>query len=123
MWYYVISNQVIDIVKYIQILFFVSVADEKSKETYLCPALGTTHAVSYNGTCPNHLQNPSGKELKISFIGFKPYITYNPVGGSDFLVVKILADKFGFFPKFMPARSFDTITANATTFGMLHWVR
>ena len=85
--------------------------------------MGTTHVVSYNGTCPNHLQNPSGKELKISFIGFIPYIAYNPLGGSDFLVVKILAEKFGFFPKFVPARSFDTVTTNATTYGMLHRVR
>ena len=106
-----------------QELSFGSFADEKSKETSLCPILGETHAVSYNGTCPNHLQNPSGKELKISFIGFIPYIAYNPVGGSDILVVSILAKKFGFLPKFIPARSFDTITTNATTYGMLHRVR
>ena len=107
-----------------QRLFFLKFfTDGKSKITSLCPTLGTIHAAPYNGTCPSHLQNPFGKQLKISFIGFKPYITYNPVGGSDFLVVKILAHKFGFYPKFVPARSFDTVTTNSTTFGMLHWVR
>ena len=81
--------------------------------------MGRIHAEPYIGPCPKPLQNPSGKELKISFIGGEPYIKYNPIGGSDFLVVKILAEKFGFIPKFMPERSYDIVKNNETTYGML----
>ena len=98
-------------------------ADGKAANTSLCPTLGKTHAVPYIGPCPKHLVNPYGKELKISFIGTKPYISYNPVGGSDFLVVKILAKRFRFSPKFIPERSFDIVRNNKTTYGMLYKVR
>ena len=53
----------------------------------------------------------------------KPFISYNPVGGSDFLVVKILAKKFGFSPKFIPEKSYDIVRNNSTTYGMLYRVR
>lgn len=53
------------------------------------------------GLCPDHLQEPFGKILNISFIGFPPFIT------SDFVVTKILGQKFHFTPKYIPATSWD----------------
>ena len=97
--------------------------DRKVVNTCLCPTLGKTNAELYSGQCPKHLQSTHGKDLKISFIGTKPYISYNPVGGSDFIVVKILAKKFRFSPKFIPERSYDMVRNNGTTYGMLYQVR
>ena len=73
----------------------------------LCPALGKKHAILYEGICPKHLQQPYQKELPISFIGLPPYIKYSPFGGSDPLIVGIMANKFGFKPKYLPAKSVD----------------
>ena len=97
--------------------------DGEDAITCLCPVLGKTHAHIYNGLCPGHFQTPYGKELKVSFIGIEPYINYHPIGGSEFLTVKILAEKFKFKPKFIPAKAFDTIEQNGTFYGMLHRVR
>ena len=76
--------------------------------TSFCPKLGKTYAEEFKGSCPSHLQEPFGKTLKISFAGLPPYIIgfidNKPLGGSDILVTKILAKKFGFIPKFIPAR-------------------
>ena len=98
-------------------------ADGESEKTFLCPTLGKTHAVLHNRLCPKELENPQGKELKISFIGASPYITYSPVGGSDILVVNMLAEKFKFIPEFIPERSYDPVISNETTYGMLYRVR
>ena len=54
------------------------------------------------GGCQVGLQNPVGKKLRVSFSGTKPYVQLNPVGGSDFNVIDLLAKKFGFLPIFMP---------------------
>ena len=97
--------------------------DRKVVNTSLCPTLGKTNAELYSEQCPKHLQSTHGKELKISFIGSEPYISYNTVGGSDFLVVNILAKKFRFSPKFIPERSYDIVINNKTTYGMLYQVR
>ena len=72
----------------------------------LCPALGKLYAQKYAGICPLHFQEPKGKKLNISFIGAPPFITYNPVGGSEFIVMGMLANKFEFIPNYIPARSF-----------------
>ena len=80
----------------------------------LCPALGKTYATIHEGTCPKHLQHPYQKELPISFIGLPPYIKYSPFGGSDPHTLSIMAKKFGFRPKYIPARSVDQ--------GMVHEV-
>ena len=69
------------------------------------------------------MQKPHGKVINISFIGTKPYITYNPIGGSEFLIVKILANKFKFVPKFIPEKSFDIVNYNGSLSGMFHSVR
>ena len=82
--------------------------DESGVITSLCTKLGNMYAEEFKGSCPSHLQEPFGKTLKISFNGIPPYIIYNPIGGSvgsDFLVIKILAKKFSFIPKFIPAKS------------------
>ena len=97
--------------------------DGQTTVTSLCPVLGETYAQIHNGSCQVKLQMPHGKELKISFIGTKPYINYNPIGGSEFLVVNILAEKFKFRPKFIPEKAFDIVKQNSTVFGMLHRVR
>ena len=61
--------------------------------------------------------------MPISFIGIPPFIKYNPFGGSELLVTQILAEKFGFWPKFVPERAFDVTKVNGTTYGMVHRVR
>ena len=81
------------------------------------------YAEQHEGTCPSYLQNPHGKTLNISFIGLPPYITYNPVGGSEILVTNMLAKKLGFIPKFIPAKSWDIFEINQTKYGMVHQVR
>ena len=97
--------------------------DGKNVITCLCPVLGKTYAHTYNGMCPDHFQKPYRKELKVSFIGIRPYINYDPIGGTDFLIVKILAEKFRFKPKFIPEKAFDMVEQNGTSHGMLHRVR
>ena len=97
-------------------------SEGKRTITSLCPTLGRTHADLYSGHCPNQLRNPGGKEFNISFIGAKPYISYNPIGGSDLKIANILAKKFGFMPKFVPERSYDVVRNNVSTYGMLHRV-
>ena len=61
--------------------------------------------------------------MPISLIGPQPYIKYNPLGGSELLVTRILAEKFGFLPNLIPEQAFDVTKANGTTFGMVHRVR
>ena len=73
--------------------------------------------------CPDHFQIPYRKVLNVSFIGVRPYIIYEPIGGSDFLVVKILANKFRFKPEFIPEKAYDMVEHNGTSYGMLHRVR
>ena len=86
--------------------------------------MGKKYAEEYRGLCPSHVQEPFGKTLNVSFIGIPPYVTYNPIGGSDFIVTQILAKKFGFIPNFIPAKSWDTILEeNQITYGMVHHVR
>ena len=87
--------------------------------TSLCPVLGKRYAQSFNGECPNQADSIHGKTLNISFIGPEPFITYNPVGGSDFLIINLLANKFQFTPNFIPERSFELIESNGTSQGLV----
>lgn len=73
--------------------------------TSLCPKLGKMYAEEFKGSCPSHLQEPFGKTLDISIIGSQPYVFYNPLGGSELILTKILAKKFSFTPKFIPTIS------------------
>ena len=76
------------------------------------------------GLCPWILQHPVGKKITISFIGTQPYIKYRPtIGGSEFLVIKMLAEKFRFLPDFKPERAFDVTKKNGSTYGMVWSVR
>ena len=88
----------------------------------LCPVLGKMHAQVYSGVCPYDTENPDQKEIRVSFWGPRPYITYDPVGGSDFILVGLFAKKHGFIPIFVPARSIEVVKANGTISGMLHSV-
>ena len=90
--------------------------------TSLCPALGKMYAKEYPGVCPPHFQEPFRKTLNISFIGIPPFITYNPVGGSALRVMAMLANKYEFIPNYIPAKSFDRVKENNTTYGMVHTV-
>ena len=82
--------------------------DGDEKTTSICPVLGNIFAQVRPGLCPWILQHPIGKKIPISFIGPQPYIKYKPtIGGSEFLVIKSLAQKFRFLPDFKPERSFD----------------
>ena len=69
------------------------------------------------------MQKPQGKELKVSFIGITPFIKYGPVGGSEFLLVNILAEKYNFFPKYIPEKRVDMVQKNGTFHGMFYRVR
>ena len=77
--------------------------------TSLCPALGKMYAQEHSGACSGHLQEPYGKTLNISFIGTPPYITYNPVGGTEFILTALMAKKFQFVPKYVPALTYDPV--------------
>ena len=77
--------------------------------TSFCPKLGKMYAEEFKGSCPSHLQEPFGKTLKVSFLGMPPYIigfldNNRPLGGSDIHMTNILAKKFSFIPKFIPAK-------------------
>lgn len=88
--------------------------------TSLCPTLGKMYAQEHSGACPHHLQEPYGKILNISFIGTPPYIVYNPLGGSEFIVTALLAKKFHFVPNFIPALAYDPVEdQDSTLVGMV----
>ena len=90
---------------------------QKSQLTSLCPSLGKRYAEIYLGICPTTLQNPFGKTLPVSFIGSPPNIIYtSPIRGSDFLVMEIFANMFGFRPAFHPEESFPAMTFKVLTF-------
>ena len=84
--------------------------------------MGQRYAQFHDGMCPIDAQKPAGKSLQISFIGPSPHITYDPIGGSDFLIIGLLAKKLKFLPKFVPEQSFDIVNLNGTTFGKVHAV-
>ena len=88
----------------------------------LCPVVGKRWAEIVNGACPKQAQNPTGKVLNISFIGPPPFITYKPLGGSEFLLMKLLAQRLNFRPKFIYERSYDVVSDNGTLYGMVHRV-
>ena len=95
-------------------------SDGEAATKSLCPVLGKTFAELRLGLCPVILQDPKEKKLPVSFIGPKPYIKYKPtIDGSDFLVVKILAQKFKFLPDFKQERTFDVTRKNGSTYGMV----
>ena len=75
--------------------------DDGNIVTYLCPVLGKPYAEEHDKMCPTELKQPSRKILPISFIGVMPFITYNPFGGSDPMVIQILAKKHEFMPNFI----------------------
>ena len=78
------------------------------------------YAQEHSGACPHHLQEPYGKILNISFIGAPPYIIYNPLGGSEFIVTALLAKKFHFVPNYIPAFAYDPLEdEDSTLVGMV----
>ena len=95
--------------------------------TSLCPALGKKYALIYQGTCPVHLQEPANKELQIFYIGMDPFIQYpkhyGKLGGSEFMVMKLLAKKHKFTPILRPAKSFDIVKTNGTQYGLVYQVK
>ena len=94
--------------------------------TSLCPTLGKKYAQMHQGICPFHLQKPANKVLKIFFIGVPPFIKYpkdgRKLGGSEFLVMELLAKKHKFVPLFLPAKSFDIVKTNGTQYGLVYQV-
>ena len=93
----------------------------------LCPTLGKKHAMIYQGSCPVHLQMAANKVLPIFFIGTAPFIKYpkdyGKLGGSEFLVMNLLAKKHKFIPSFRPAKSFDIAETNGTQYGLVYQVK
>ena len=77
--------------------------DDNAKHS-LCPVLGKRHGQAFTGSCPQHLQNSFSKEFNVSFSLTPPYSMPSPVGGvsgSDFQIIKLLARKSGFIPRFI----------------------
>ena len=56
--------------------------------------------------------------VKVSFIGPRPFITYDPIGGSDFRVMGLLGEKFHFTPIYAPEKSYHTVKSNGTYHGL-----
>ena len=75
--------------------------DDENIVTFLCPVLGKPYAEEHDKRCPTDLKQPSRKTLPISFIGVMPFITYDPFGGSDPMVIQMLAKKHEFMPNFI----------------------
>ena len=96
---------------------------EEFEITSLCPVLGKMYAQVYRGMCPWHTESPLQKEIKVSFFGTPPYITRNPMGGTDFTVTRLFAKKHGFIPEFIPAKTVDVVNSNGTKSGMFHQVK
>ena len=92
--------------------------------THLCPVLGKPYTEKFKKRCPTGLKKANGKTLPISFIGIMPYIKYNPFGGSEPLIIQILAKKHKFIPNFVAEQAYDrTKLDNGTIYGMVHRVR
>ena len=64
----------------------------------ICPVLGKSDVeLKLGGECSSTYQNPVGKELAVCYAYFgPPFITIEPLGGSDLLVLDIFAKKFNF---------------------------
>ena len=92
--------------------------------TSLCPVLGKKNAIEYRGFCPSYAQEPFGKTLDISFYGTPPYMYYNTFRGSDVLITKILAKKFGFTPRpqSIPAKTYAS-QGDQSNYTVVHQVR
>ena len=79
--------------------------------TSLCPALTKRYSVLISGMCPPDLQNPRGKVIPISVVGVYPYVVYGKekewVGGVEFQVIDVYAEKFGFTPELKRATGYD----------------
>ena len=77
----------------------------------LCPSLGEKYSVINSGMCPSDLQNPNGKEMPVAVIGVTPHILYNKekeiIGGAEFPIIDVYAEKFNFTPSFIRAPSYD----------------
>ena len=68
------------------------------------------------------MKNLAKTTLPITYIGIMPYVKHNPFGGSESLVIKILAEQFGFLTKFVPERAFDVRNGLQVTGGMVYRV-
>ena len=94
--------------------------------TSLCPTLGKKYVQIHEGICPLHLQKPANKVLKVFFIGPFPFVKYpkdyGKFGGSELLVMKLLARKHKFTAKLLPAKSFEIMETNGTQYGLLYQV-
>ena len=79
--------------------------------TSLCPALAKKYPVLVSGMCPQDLQNPHGKVIPISVFGGYPHVVYGRdkewVGGTEFQVIDVYAEKFGFTPELIKATGYD----------------
>ena len=84
--------------------------------------MGKRHAEVINGLCPRHLKSPYGKNINVSFVFSRPFSIFPPHGGSDFLIIKVLAKKSGFVPTFVREQFADSIKINGTTNGLIHRV-
>ena len=73
------------------------------------PSLGKRHALVFRDFCPYDLQNPFGKEINVSFFMSPPFSMPSPASGSDFLILKLLARKFGLVPRFNVEKFGDSI--------------
>ena len=83
---------------------------------------GKMHAQIVKGWCPPNLQRPEGKKLTISYVPLPPYVVFDPFGGSDILIIDLLAKKLRFNPNFKLEKSYDVRLLNGTKHGLVHSV-
>ena len=83
------------------------ISTDRSFVHSLCLVLGERHALIVTGLCKEKFQNPMRKKINISFYYAPFWSTNPPLGGSDFLLIKLLARKSGFIPKFIHERNIE----------------
>ena len=98
--------------------------------TSLCPVLGKRYVQAFKVKCPKHVNQLHGKSLNISFFGQEPFITqskqsinYNAIGGSDFLIMELMANKFQFTATYIPEESYYEISSHGQSSGLAYRVR
>ena len=90
-----------------------------SSMTSICPGTETKLTTIQKGLCPPSYWNPSGKHLTITLGGIWPYITRSSggrIGGTEPMILKLLAKKFNFSVSFHPINNHKEYYASVSSF-------
>ena len=85
----------------------------------ICPGTETRLTTVQKGLCPPSYWNPSGKSLTITLGGIWPYITRSAgglVGGTEPMILKLLARKFNFSVSLHPINNHKEYYASVSSF-------